>query len=209
MLKQFTNITAVLVICGSMLAGCMSAPVKKGNDHADNKAADMPLVTSDFKVSASLKQRYVIALEYMQSEDYRQAIKSMQKIAEEEPRISGPWINIAIAHRMLGEEKEAESAINKALELNPDNPFALNQAGIIKREVGDFSASEQMYKRALAEYPNYSNAHLNLAILCDLYLQKIVCAKSHYQAYQELSKESDKSVVAWMNDLDRRSANSK
>ena len=123
--------------------------------------------------------------------------------------VSGPWINIAIAHRMLGEAKQAEAAIQKALERNPDNPFALNQAGIIMREVGNFPASEQMYKRALAEYPNYSNAHLNLAILCDLYLQKIVCAKSHYQAYQELSKESDKSVVAWMNDLDRRSSNTK
>jgi Tfp pilus assembly protein PilF len=209
MLKQFTNKSVVIIMLFVSIAGCMSTPVKESDTKVDSSTIEKPAVIADFKVSGALQQRYKAALEYMQSEDYRQAISSMEKIVAEEPRISGPWINIAIAYRKLDEIDKAESAIQKALELNPDNPYALNQAGIIMREMGKFAASEELYKRALAEYPNYSNAHLNLAILCDLYLQKIVCAKSHYQAYQELNQESDKGVVAWLNDLDRRSAGSK
>ncbi|MEM7304616.1 MAG: tetratricopeptide repeat protein [Pseudomonadota bacterium] len=184
----------------------MSTPVKENN--IDNAQLEKPKVLAEFKVSSSIQQQYETALEYMRSEDYKQAISLMQKIAANEPRAAGPWVNIAIAHRKLDELEKAQNAILKSLELNPDNPYALNQAGIIMRELGKFSDSEQMYKKALAEYPNYPNAHLNLAILCDLYLQKIVCAKSHYQAYQELNKDLDKSVVAWINDLERRSARS-
>ena len=206
MLKQFTNKSAIIIISCISIAGCMGTSVKDSDTQADGTTADKPVVIANFKVSTALKQQYKLALELMQSEDYRQAISLMENIIEEEPRISGPWVNIAIAYRQLDEIDKAESAIHMALEANPDNPYALNQAGIIMREQGKFSASEEMYKRALAEYPNYPNAHLNLAILCDLYLQNIVCAKSHYQAYQELNQDSDKSIVAWMNDLDRRSA---
>ena len=205
MLKQYINQSLLIVLIIS-LAGCMSTPVKENDKKAVDLRDDKPVVVAEFKVSNVLQQKYKVALEHMQSEDYRQAIAAMEKIVAEEPRVSGPWINMAIAYRKLDEIKKAESAIQKALETNPDNPYALNQAGIIGREMGEFSTAEEMYKRAIAEYPNYANAHLNLAILCDLYLQKIVCAKSHYQAYQELSQETDKSVVAWINDLDRRSA---
>ena len=208
MLKQYTSIRAVLVALTAVcLTACMSAHVKEAEDQEAKSVT--PVVETNFKVSSSTQKQYEIALEYMQAEDYRQAIQLMHKIATKEPRISGPWVNIAIAHRKLGEMDEAEKAIKQALKTKPDNPYALNQAGIILREKGDFSGSEQMYKKALVEYPNYPSAHLNLAILCDLYLQKIVCARSHYQAYQELNKENDKSVVAWISDLKRRSTSAK
>ena len=210
MLKQYTSIRALLVVISTLyLTACMSVPVKNTDNKKASSESVTPVIMSDFKVSSATQQQYEIALEYMQAEDYRQAIQLMRKIVTKDPRVSGPWVNIAIAHRKLDDLDKADEAIKKALTIKPDNPYALNQAGIILREKGDFSESEKMYKKALAEYPNYPNAHLNLAILCDLYLQKIVCAKSHYQAYQELNKENDKSVVAWISDLERRNTNAK
>ena len=162
------------------------------------------MVKQNYKISASVEQQFGYGLEAMQAQDYVQAIAIFNKVAEKEPRASGPWVNMAIAYRQLDQMDKADEAIETAVKLNPKNPYALNQAGIIKREMGEFDEAQTMYKSALSEYPNYANAHLNLAILCDLYLQKIGCAKSHYQAYQEIGKNEDKQVIAWMSDLSRR-----
>ncbi len=186
------------------LMACGSNPAKTVSTQSKDKAESVVKVKQDYKVSASVQQQYKYALEAMQSENYAQAISMFDQIIKKEPRASGPWVNKAIAYRNLQRLDEASESIETAVKLNPTNPYALNQAGIIKREKGEFESAHEMYKRALAEYPNYANAHLNLAILCDLYLQKMVCAKSHYQAYQEINNKDDKNVVAWINDISRR-----
>ena len=195
------TIVALLALC---LVACGSNPVKSVAKTPDKNSDETIVVKQDYKVSASIQQQYKYALEAMQAENYAEAISMFDQIIKKEPRASGPWVNKAIAYRNLQELDKAGEAIETAVKLNPSNPYALNQAGIIKREQGEFESAHEMYKRALAEYPNYANAHLNLAILCDLYLQKMVCAKSHYQAYQEINKKDDKNVVAWINDISRR-----
>ncbi|MDW3094857.1 MAG: tetratricopeptide repeat protein [Gammaproteobacteria bacterium] len=187
-----------------MLTACASAPGKVSSSSKGDDSRPTMVVKQNYKISSSVEQQFAHGIEAMSSEDYVQAIEIFKKVAEKEPRASGPWVNIAIAYRKLDQIDKADEAIETAVKLNPKNPYALNQAGIIKRENGSFEEAQAMYKNALAEYPNYANAHLNLAILCDLYLQKIVCAKSHYQAYQEIEKNDDKQVIAWINDLSRR-----
>ena len=108
MLKQFTNKSVVIIMLFISIAGCMSTPVKESDTKVDSSTIEKPVVIADFKVSGALQQHYKTALEYMQSEDYRQAISSMEKIVAEEPRVSGPWINMAIAYRKLDEIDKAE-----------------------------------------------------------------------------------------------------
>ena len=187
-----------------LLVACASAPEKVSSSSNSNTDTQVVVAKQNYKISASVEQQYKFALEAMVAEDYVQAITLFDKVIQKEPRASGPWVNKAIAYRKLDKIDKADEAIETAVKLNPKNPYALNQAGIIKRELGDFNDAQELYKKALAEYPNYANAHLNLAILCDLYLQKMVCAKSHYQAYQEINKQDDKQIVAWINDLARR-----
>ena len=161
-------------------------------------------VAGKFKINAAVQKDYDTALEYMRAQRYPEAISLLKKAAQKDSRLSGPWVNIGIAYRTMGELEKADEAIEMAIKINPKNPYAYNQAGIIKREQGKFSQAMSMYQKALAEYPDYANAHLNLAILCDLYLQNLNCAKEHYQAYQTLDNEHDKQVVAWLSDLERR-----
>ena len=213
LLRQFISrqrwIITVFII---WLSACAGVPTSGQNNSAksakSSSEATVP-VNRNFKVNAGVQKEYDLALEYMRVEQYPEAIQIFKKVAQKDSRLSGPWINIAIAYRTLSELDKADEAIKKALVINPENPIAYNQAGIIKREQGKFSESMQMYQKALAEYPDYANAHLNLAILCDLYLQKIVCAKEHYQAYQLLDNEDDKQVVAWLSDLERRNKRAK
>ncbi len=184
MWRQFINIKYIILsVIALLLTACASAPGKVSSSAKGDDASPVMVVKQNYKISASVEQQYSYGIEAMSAEDYVQAIEIFKKITQKEPRASGPWVNIAIAYRKLDQIDKADEAIETAVKLNPKNPYALNQAGIIKREKGDFEVAQSMYKNALAEYPNYANAHLNLAILCDLYLQKIVCAKSHYQAY--------------------------
>ena len=106
----------------------------------------------------------------------------------------------------LGDVDKARTAFNKALKINPNNPYALNQLAILNREDGKFELAEKLYMKALSTYPDYKNAHLNLAILCDVYLRKIDCALGHYQEYLNLSGGQDKQVTAWMSQLEKQGA---
>ncbi|MFK8027300.1 MAG: tetratricopeptide repeat protein [Gammaproteobacteria bacterium] len=206
MWRRYINIKVLFLgLATVLLSACNTMPEKVSSASQKEKDASKAVVVKqDYKISASLEQQFGFGVEAMVAENYPQAIEIFKRVAQKEPRASGPWVNIAIAYRKLDQIDKADEAIETAVKLNPKNPYALNQAGIIKREQGDFEQAQTLYKSALAEYPNYSNAHLNLAILCDLYLQKIVCAKSHYQAYQEIEKNDDKQVIAWMSALSRR-----
>ena len=74
----------------------------------------------------------------------------------------------------------------------------------MNREDGKFDQAEKLYIQALSTYPDYENAHLNLAILCDVYLRKIDCALDHYQKYLNISGNQDKQVIAWMSQLKKQ-----
>ncbi len=213
LLRQFTSrqpwIITILIIWLSACAGVPPSEPKESVKSAKRSSNAAIPIGRTFKVNAGVQKEYELGLEYMRVEQYAEAIQIFKKVAQKDSRLSGPWVNIAIAYRTLSELDNANEAIERALAINPQNPFAYNQAGIIKREQGKFDDAMQMYQQALAEYPDYTNAHLNLAILCDLYLQKIVCAKEHYQAYQLLDNENDKQVVAWLSDLERRNKQKK
>ncbi len=207
MLKQFIKLRVIsYFVILLTISACANVPSNKSNpgEQSEDQSAEQGYSTVNYQVSETIKQQYSFGIEAMKQEDYLQAIQIFTDITTQEPGAAGPWINIAIAQVKLDQIDKADEAIEKAVKLNSSNPYALNQAGIIKRKKGDFSGAEEMYRAALAEYPNYAIAHLNLAILCDLYLKKIVCARSHYQAYQEIEKSDDKNVVAWLSDLSRR-----
>jgi len=158
----------------------------------------------DFSVDEKTAAAYNVALGQMRDKKYDSAILEMQKVAAMDDRISGPWVNIGMAYKALGDNDKARASIEKALQINSNNPFALNQLAILKREDGKYEDAEQLYKQALSTYPDYQNAHLNLAILCDAYLRKIACARDHYQRYLNLTGGKDKQVATWMAQLEEQ-----
>lgn len=191
------------------ISGCSGIPQAPIQKDAKVESESAISINRNFKVSAGIQKEYEMALEAMRAEQYGEAIVMFKSVAQKDSRLSGPWVNTAIAYRTIGNIEKADEAIKNAIKVNPDNPYAYNQAGIIKRMQGKFSESHEYYLKALAEHPDYANAHLNLAILCDLYLQRIVCAKEHYQAYQSLGGNEDKKVVAWLSNLERKNKQAK
>lgn len=206
------SITASMLVV--MLTSCANLPSFKKSTTASktsakteksaSKSAGKILAQPNFRISKKTASAYNTALKHMRAKNYDTAILEMQKVAKMDERISGPWVNIGVAHKELGDMAKARTAFEKALKINPNNPYALNQLAILNREDGKFEEAEQLYMRALSAYPDYKNAHLNLAILCDVYLRKIDCALGHYQEYLKLSGGEDKQVIAWMSQLKKQ-----
>ncbi len=181
-----------------------TAKTEKSTSGSSSKTAGIILEQPKFRVSKKTAAAYNTALKHMRAKNYDTAILEMHKVAKMDERISGPWVNIGVAHKELGNVEKAKSAFQKALSINPKNPFALNELAILNRVDGEFDQAEKLYRQALSTYPDYENAHLNLAILCDVYLRKIDCALNHYQAYLNLSGGQDKQVNAWVSQLKKQ-----
>ncbi len=211
-IKTVTVYTTAIVLI-ALLSNCASVSgfKKPSTNSATNvkteksgdKATGKILAQPKFRISKKTASAYNTALKHMRVKNYDTAILEMQRVAKMDNRISGPWVNIGMAYKELGDIPKAKAAFKKALSINAKNPYALNQLAIMQREEGKFEQAEELYMLALSTYPDYQNAHLNLAILCDVYLRKIACARNHYQEYLNLTDGKDKQVNAWISQLEK------
>jgi tetratricopeptide (TPR) repeat protein len=136
-------------------------------------------------------------------QDYSTAIDLLNKVIEDSPEVSAPYIDIAIAYERVGKPDQAEAHLKTALTLVPAHPVASNEYGLLCRKAGRFAEAREIYERAIARFPDYSPIHRNLGILCDLYLDDPECALEHYEIYSE-AKPDDRQVKLWIADLRAR-----
>lgn len=134
---------------------------------------------------------------------YEQAADLLEKVVEQSPGVTAPYINLAIAYRNLNNLDKAEAHLKTALDLVPGHPAACNEYGMLYRKTGRFDEARAIYEKALASFPEYYPVHRNLGILCDLYLGDLECALEHYEIYRRARPEDGK-VQLWIADLHNR-----
>jgi len=143
------------------------------------------------------------AVAVLKDQKYGQAIDLLEKVIEQSPGVTAPYINMAIAYQHIGKLEQAEDHLKTALLLVPVHPVACNEYGLLYRKTGRFVEARAIYEKALSRFPDYYPVHRNLGILCDLYLNDLACALEHYEIYSEASPE-DKQVKLWIADLRAR-----
>jgi len=160
--------------------------------------------TTSASIDPATQDAFEQALSLLQRHEYEQAIALLSPISSAHPELPGPLVNLAIAYIHLDRQDQAVRTLQKALASDANHPVALNWLAILERREGRFEQARSLYERLLAAHPESRNGHLNLGILCDLYLQQMDCALNHYRRYQELAANQDSAVSHWIADLERR-----
>jgi Tfp pilus assembly protein PilF len=143
------------------------------------------------------------AVAMLKDQNYGQAIDLLEKVIEQSPGVTAPYIDIAIAYLRVGKPEQAEKHLQTALTLFPGHPVACNEYGLLYRKTGRFSEARSIYEKAIERFPDYYPAHKNLGILCDLYLNDPACALEHYEIYSKATPK-DAQVTLWIADVRAR-----
>ncbi len=222
----FIKTLRTLLCCfaiSALVAGCSSNPEKESGDAENaqqgNAVVDGKIVSSALpagpvtpnpylqtrpNVSSQVENNFRNATAAMQQKNWSQAETILQALATANPNLSGVHLNLGIVYRAKNDMTKAADAFNRAITANPKNLDAYNQLALLKREAGEFSEAELLYRKALGVWQFHPETHKNIAILYELYLGKAELALPHYQAYQQLLPAPDKQVDSWVADLQRR-----
>lgn len=176
------------LVAVAFLSACATAP----------EAPEAP------EVSEATRAAYGRALELMQGEEYERAIAAFEDISAGNDTLAGPYVNIGIAYRALGEPEKARDALQAAIERDPASGAAHNQLGLLHRHAGRFKEAREAYEEGIDENPEYARLYRNLGILCDIYLQDPSCALDNFRAYQKRAEEDNETIERWIADVERR-----
>jgi tetratricopeptide (TPR) repeat protein len=149
------------------------------------------------------RRDFELAVVMLNDQEYGQAIDLLEKVIEQSPGVTAPYINMAIACQHIGKLEQAEEHLKTALRLVPEHPVASNLYGLLFRKTGRFAEARAIYEKAIERFPEYYPVHRNLGILCDLYLNDPECALEQYEIYSQAMPE-DQQVKLWIADLRAR-----
>lgn len=188
-MKLPTRNLIIALGCSILLNACVSTGTVK-----ENAAPVAPQAQADY-------QRAVFAMKSGQS---TRAFDLFASISKKYPGFAGPQLNIGLLHLKKNNLDKAEKAFKRAIQINRDNAVGYNLLGVVYRRSGKFIEAKEAYLLALSKNNEYANAHLNLGVLYDLYMNDINRALHHYQQYQTFNGTADKKVAKWILDLKRR-----
>lgn len=154
-------------------------------------------IVESVKVDGATRSDYARAAGLLAQERYADGIALLQDITTKQPKLAAAHVDLGIAYAKTSELDKAEASLKRALELQPKHPIAWNELGLVQRRQGKLGDARASYEKSLAAAPGFHFARLNLAVLCDLYLQDAACALDNYLLYQQAVPD-DKQVAGWI-----------
>ncbi|MDX1804472.1 MAG: tetratricopeptide repeat protein [Alcanivorax sp.] len=182
----------MLLAAGMMMAGCATTA-------GQSASSGQNAVPMSDKELALFNQ----AMAKIAAQKYQAGIDLLDQLVSSNRKSAVPFINMALANEKLDKLEAAEKNLKTALDVEPDNPVANNEYGLLLRKQGKFDQARSVYEKILKKYPNFALANKNLGILCDIYLRDYQCALKAYQAYSAAVPDDEKAKM-WVTDMQYR-----
>ncbi len=176
---------------------------KKGNV-VPYKATKNPYLRSGGAINKKSVEAFIQAKRAYKIEDYSQAETILKGLLEKDGKLSGPWVmlgDIAIKKDKL---VLAEEHFSKAISINKYNVNAYLRLAMAKRMQGEFEKAKNIYADTLTLWRDFPEAHLNLGVLYDVYLNDDIKAQKHIEAYQFLTDGDNGEVASWLLEIQER-----
>jgi Flp pilus assembly protein TadD len=212
----------LVALMAVLLSACSSTPATNAKEQSVSPSATKSASKSNDKktdkdaiaepevpagpppIPPEATQAFERAVTLLSGGDVDASIKEFQKLSDAYPDYAGPQINLGIAYAKRGKLLEAEKALLSATKRGEPSAAAFNQLGIVYRKLGRFKEADAAYSEALRIDPSYALAHLNLGVLCDMYLQQPQRALTELERYMQLATAPDPRVSAWVKELQGR-----
>jgi tetratricopeptide (TPR) repeat protein len=191
-------LSLALALC---FAGCASTPSAPQPVAESAQAATAP---AEPAIPERASQQFSQAVALLQAGKLTDAELELKQLILAYPQYPGPYVNLGLLYERAGKYAEAEQALRQGTQKGMPSALAYTELGIVYRQLGRFKDAESAYGEAIKIDPNYAPAHLNLGVLCDLYLQQPQRALEALERYMELSGNSDKRVATWIAELKAR-----
>ena len=179
----------------TLLSACAQAPEKLPVSTPHTRTIE------NISISTADREKYKSGLIALSNNNDATAERIFNEFLQDTPELAGPYTNLALIHFKRKEYDQSLELVNTALLRNPEQAQAYQLRGQIflaKRKIND---AKKDYIKAIELKPDYINAHYNLALLNDIYLQEIALAIKHYEIYLSLINEPDEATQEWINHL--------
>jgi len=164
-----------------------------------------PYTTDKSSIPQEARSMYVAASGMLREGNLKGAHTQFQQLTDKFPFLSGPWVKLGAIAEKNEDYDEAIKLYKKAISVNKRNVNAYIALGLVQRKQGYFADAQKTYLDALHVWKDFPEAHLDLAILYDLYVNKPVEAQKHFEAYYFLTGGKDEKVRKWLVEVRRRS----
>lgn len=199
--------SADLSLTGTQLSTLEYIPqpkVDKEGQTIPYEASANPYLQQRGKVPKQSVLAFIAAKRAYKKQDYTKAESLLVPITETDTRLSGPWVLLGDIAQQQDDLDKAVNHYQRALQINRDNVNAYIRLAKVQREQGQFIQAQHTYTKALGVWKDFPEAHLNLAILYDIYLNHPLRAQKHMEAYQFLTGGSDERVAKWLTEIQKR-----
>lgn len=143
----------------------------------------------------------------MEEKKWDKALTLFDEVIAQYENSSSSYVNQAIIWNKLSDQEtkketiqqqhdKSDALLDKAISVNSANPYAHLYKGEALQTKGQFELAQHHYESALAIWPNYPQAQLNMAVLLELYRGQLLEANKYYTAYLSNNAE-DKQVKRW------------
>ncbi len=147
------------------------------------------------------EHKYLQGIDALSARDLETAEKMFSQFMQKNPSLSGAYVNLALIAFRQQDDDKATTLVEQAIALNPQQAQAYHLRAQLHLNNGDIKLARQDYLKAIELNPGYTNAHYNLALLYDIFLQELALAIEHYSIYLSLLDREDQRTRDWISHL--------